>query len=151
MEQNITCKTAKFFICTVAYNKMMDDGNEKRVKEAFVVDAFTFTEAESRIIEEMQPYMSGEFEIMDISKAPFCEIFLSDNAAADRYYKVKVKFLSIDEKTCKEKISTVVYLVQADSTQTAQTNADKVLGKSMFDYTLASIIETKILDIFLHS
>ena len=72
MEQNITCKTAKFFICTVAYNKMMDDGNEKRVKEAFVVDAFTFTEAESRIIEEMQPYMSGEFEIMDISKAPFC-------------------------------------------------------------------------------
>lgn len=151
MEQNITCKTAKFFICTVAYNKMMDDGNEKRVKEAFVVDAFTFTETESRIIEEMKPYISGEFEIMDISKAPFCEIFLSDNAAADRYYKVKVKFLSIDEKTCKEKISTVVYLVQADSTQTAQTNADKVLGKSMFDYTLASIIETKILDIFLHS
>lgn len=151
MEQNITCKTAKFFICTVAYNKMMDDGNEKRVKEAFVVDAFTFTEAESRIIEEMKPYISGEFEIMDISKAPFGEIFLSDNAAADRYYKVKVKFLSIDEKTCKEKISTVVYLVQADSTQTAQANADKVLGKSMLDYTLASIIETKILDIFLHS
>lgn len=151
MEQNITCKTAKFFICTVAYDKMMDDGNEKRVKEAFVVDAFTFTEAESRIIEEMKPYMSGEFEIMDISKAPFCEIFLSDDTAADRYYKVKVKFLSIDEKTCKEKISTVVYLVQANSTQTAQTNADKVLGKSMLDYTLASIIETKILDIFLHS
>lgn len=151
MEQNITCKTAKFFICTVAYNKMMDDGNEKRVKEAFVVDAFTFTEAESRIIEEMKPYISGEFEIMDISKAPFSEIFLTDNAAADRYYKVKVKFLSIDEKTCKEKISTVVYLVQADSTQSAQANTDKVLGKSMMDYTLASIIETKILDIFLHS
>lgn len=151
MEQNITCKTAKFFICTVAYNKTMEDGNEKRVKESFVVDAFTFTEAESRIIEEMQPYMSREFEIMDISKAPFSEIFLTDNAAADRYYKVKVKFLSIDEKTCKEKISTVVYLVQADSTQSAQTNTDKVLGKSMMDYTLASIIETKILDIFLHS
>lgn len=151
MEQNITCNTAKFFICTVAYNKTMEDGNEKRVKEAFVVDAFTFTEAESRIIEEMQPYMSGEFEIMDISKAPFSEIFLTDNAAADRYYKVKVKFLSIDEKTCKEKISTVVYLVQADSTQSAQANTDKVLGKSMMDYTLASIIETKILDIFLHS
>lgn len=151
MEQNITCKTAKFFICTVAYNKMMDDGNEKRVKEAFVVDAFTFTEAESRILEEMNPYISGEFEIMDISKAPFGEIFLSEDTAADRYYKVKVKFLSIDEKTCKEKISTVVFLVQANSTQTAQTNTDKVLGKSMLDYTLASIIETKILDIFLHS
>ena len=151
MEQNITCKTAKFFICTVAYDKMMDNGNEKRVKEVFVVDAFTFTEAESRIIEEMKPQISGEFEIMDISKAPFGEIFLSDADTADRYYKVKVKFLSIDEKTCKEKISTVVYLVQADSTQTAQANADKVLGKSMFDYTLASIIETKILDIFLHS
>ena len=95
--------------------------------------------------------MSGEFEIMDISKAPFSEIFLTDNAAADRYYKVKVKFLSIDEKTCKEKISTVVYLVQADSTQSAQANTDKVLGKSMMDCTLASIFETKILDIFLHS
>lgn len=145
-----TVKTSDFFICTYAYEKTQENGNVKRVKEQYVVDALSFTEAEARIIESMHPYASGETQVVDISRAPFCEIFFTDDEEADTYYKVKANFISLDENTGKEKKETHCFLVQGSSTQNAQYNFDVEMGKTMIDYTVGAIIETKIMDIFLH-
>ena len=89
-------RTAIWFECKIAYEKVMEDGLQKKVKENYVVDALSFTEAESRIMEEMSSYISGEFTIEDIKIASYKEIFFSEEEMADRWYKAKLQFITID-------------------------------------------------------
>jgi hypothetical protein len=128
----------------------MEDGLQKKVTELYVVDALSFTEAEQRITEEMSSYISGTFEVADIKKAAYKEIFFSDDEQADRWYKTKLQFITIDEKTAKEKKSNVNYLVQAGTLNGAVKNIDSVMGGTMIDYVIASVAETQIMDVYEH-
>ena len=141
-------RTAVWFETKIEFEKTMDDGNPKKVKEQYTVDALSFTEAENRITEEMSSYISGEFDVTDIKKATYKEIFFSDVSSADRWYKAKVQFITIDEKSEKEKRSNVYYLVQAGTLMEAVKNIDAVMGGTMIDYAIASVTETQIMDVF---
>ena len=141
-------RTANWFECRIAYEKIMEDGMQKKVKENYVVDALSFTEAEQRIMEEMSSYISGAFDVADIKKASYKEVFFSDEETADRWYKAKLQFITIDEKTEKEKRSNVNYLVQAGSLNGAVKNIDEVMGGTMIDYVIASVAETTLMDVF---
>lgn len=141
-------RTATWFECKIRYEKVMEDGLQKKVTETYVVDALSFSEAEERIIEEMSSYISGEFDVADIKKAPYKEIFFSDDELADRWYKAKLQFITIDEKTEKEKRSSVNYLCQAGSFNGAVKNVEEVMGTTMIDYVIASIAETTIMDVY---
>lgn len=141
-------RTAMWFECRIKYEKTMDDGLQKKVSETYVVDALSFTEAEQRIMEEMSSYISGEFEVADIKKAVYKEIFFSDADMADRWYKTKLQFITIDEKTEKEKRSAVNYLVQAGTLNGALKNIDEVMSGTMIDYVIASISESTLMDVF---
>ncbi len=141
-------RSANWFECRIKYEKIMEDGMQKRVSENYTVDALSFTEAEQRIMEEMSNYISGEFDVADIKKAVYKEIFFSDSETADRWYKAKLQFITIDEKTEKEKRSTVNYLVQAGSLNSAVKNIDEVMGGTMIDYVIASVAETTLMDVF---
>ena len=143
-------RTATWFECKIRYEKTMEDGMQKKVTEAYVVDALSFSEAEERIIEEMSSYISGEFTVTDIKKAPYGEIFFSDQEMADSWYKAKLQFITLDEKTEKEKRSTVNYLVQAGSFNGAVKNLEEVMGGTMIDYTISSVAETTLMDVFEH-
>ena len=77
-------RTANWFECKIRYEKVMEDGLQKKVNESYVVDALSFSEAEERIIEEMSSYISGEFDVADIKKATYKEIFFSDDDMADK-------------------------------------------------------------------
>lgn len=141
-------RTAIWFECRIRYEKVMEDGLQKRVSESYVVDALSFSEAEERIIEEMSSYISGEFDVADIKKAAYKEIFFSDDDNADKWYKAKLQFITIDEKTEKEKKSSVNYLVQAGSFNGAVKNIDEVMGGTMIDYVIYSVAETALMDVF---
>ena len=143
-------RTSNWFECKVRYEKVMEDGLQKKVTEQYVVDALSFSEAEQRIIEEMSAYISGEFEVTDVKKAQYKEVFFSDAANDDRYYKAKLAFITIDEKTDKEKRSAVVYLVQAATLDGAVKNINEVMDGTMIDYEKSNIAETKIMDVFEH-
>ena len=144
-------RTTTWFECKIRYEKTMEDGTQKKVTEAYTVDALSFTEAESSIIEEMSAYISGEFEVRDIKKAAYGEVFFSDLESADRWYRAKLQFITIDDKTEKEKRSTVTYLVQAASLPQAVKSIDEVMGGTMVDYVIASVAETQIMDVFEHN
>ena len=88
-----------YFICTVRYDKIMENGLSKTVNEQYLLDAVSFTEAEARTIEELTPFITGDFKIPRLTKPKVSELFLDE--AADRFYKVKVAFITIDEKTAK--------------------------------------------------
>jgi len=141
-------RTSNWFECKVRYEKVMEDGLQKKVTEQYVVDALSFSEAEKRIIEEMSAYISGEFEITDVKKAQYKEVFFSDAANDDRYYKAKLQFITIDEKTEKEKRSNVTYLVQAATLDGAVTHINEGMNGTMIDYEKSNIAETKIMDVF---
>ena len=143
-------RTANWFECKIRYEKTMEDGLQKKVTEAYVVDALSFSEAEERIIEEMSSYISGEFDVADIKKAPYKEIFFADEDMADKWYKAKLQFITIDEKTEKESKSTVNYLVQAGTFNGAVKNLEEVMGATMIDYTIVSVTETQLMDVFEH-
>ena len=141
-------KTATWFECKIRYEKVMEDGLQKKVTEQYVVDALSFSEAEQRIIEEMSAYISGEFEVTDVKKAQYKEVFFDDAEMSDRYYKAKLAFITIDEKTEKEKRSNVTYLVQAATLDGAVKNINEVMDGTMIDYEKSNIAETKVMDVF---
>ena len=121
---------------------------QKKVTESYVIDAVSFTEAEERITEEMSAYISGELEVKDISLAPFGEIFFDEKPSADLYYKAKLAFITIDEKSCTEKRQNVTYLVHAENFNVAVKNVAEVMGGMMTDCKIVSIAETQIMDVF---
>ena len=137
-----------WFEATIRYEKTMEDGLQKKVSENYTIDALSFEEAERRIIEEMSSYISGEFEVKNLKIAPYKEIFFSDSDMADRWYKAKLAFITIDEKTEKEKRSNVVYLVNAGSFNGAVKNIDEVMGSTLIDYVILSVQETNLMDVF---
>ena len=141
-------RTSEWFECKIRYEKVQEDGLQKKVTEVYVVNALSFTEAEERIIEEMSSYISGEFKVADIKQAPYKEIFFSDDDVADKWYKAKLAFITYDEKTEKEKRSNVCYLVQAASFNGAVKNIDEVMGGTMIDYEIISVQETSLWDVF---
>ena len=141
-------RTAIWFECKVRYEKSGEDGVPKKVIETYVVDAVSFGEAESRILEEMGKYVSGEIEVVDLKIAQYKEIFFADNNLADKWYKAKLAFITIDEKTDKEKKTSVYYLVNAGNIDAAKKNVDDIMSKSMIDYETKSLSETQIIDVF---
>ena len=177
-------RTATWFECKVRYDQTQEDGLQKKVTEQYVVDALSFAEAEARITEQLSPYINGEFEVTDVKKAAYKEIFFMNdfeksfqNQAEDlakavqmgdrekgmevfnrplekwtntdsSYYKARLQFITIDEKTGKEKRSNVTYLVEATSLHNALDNIDTMMKGAMLDYVQASVSETAIIDVY---
>lgn len=137
---------ALWFECKVRYDKMQDNGAVKKVNEPYLVDALSFTEAESRIIEELTPYISGEFTISAVKKTKIAEIYFNEDG--DRYYMTKVNFVTIDPKSGVEKMVPNFILVQASDFKDALKNFEKGIDGILSDYEIVSISETMIMDVF---
>ena len=138
----------EWFECKVKYERTMDDGKVKKVNEPYLVDALSFTEAEERIIEERKHYMSGEFQVSDIKRARYAELFETDDESADRWFKVKLTFITLDEKTGAEKKTSQNVLVQAADFRDAVKRLDEGMKSSMMDYVISSVAESPLLDVY---
>lgn len=119
---------------------------QKKVTEPYLVDALSFTEAEARIIEEIRPFITGEFTVTDVKRARLSELFFNENG--DRYYKVKVYFITLDEKTGAEKKISAQMLAQASDLKEAIAVLEEGMKGTMADYVIASVSETPIMDVF---
>ena len=137
---------SQWFECKVKYDRMMENGTMKTVSEPYLVDALSFTEAEARITEKMQPYISGEFSVDTVKRVKLSDIFY--NEAGDRWYKVKTNFITIDEKTAVEKRTASYQLVQASDFKRALATCMEGMKDTMADFEIASIVETAIMDVF---
>lgn len=138
-----------WFECKVSFEKTLENGMQKKVTEPYLVDALSFTEAEARIIEELKPYISGEFTIADIKRAKFSEIFFNENG--DRYYKAKIYFITLDEKSGSEKKTAANMLAQASDLKEALAIVEQGMAGTLADYTIASLAETMLMDVFPYS
>ena len=128
------------------YDKLMENGMQKKVNEPYMVDALSFTEAEARIIEEVTPFISGDFSVSAVKRTNISEIFWDDSA--DKWYHVKVNFITIDEKSAVEKKTTSHILVAATDFKGALDNFMEGMKGTMADFEIASIAETTIMDVY---
>ena len=142
-------RVSKYYEVKIQYQKTLEDGKEKKVTEQYVVEALSFTEAESRIIEEMTPYISGEFDVVSEKIAPYNEIFLSDRTDDDKWFISKVGFITLDERTDKEKKQTFRYLVQAATSELALDYTKEMFSHGMSDYSIEAVQDTPTLEVFL--
>lgn len=137
-----------WFECRVRYEKVMENGFNKKVTEPYLVDALSFTEAEARIIEEMTPFITGEFTVSDIKRAHYSELFASDEEAADRWYETTLAFSTLDDKTGAEKITRTRVLVQAADLRDAMKKLDAGMAGTMASYQGVAIKETATMDVY---
>lgn len=137
---------ANWFECKARYDKMMENGALKKVTEPYMIDALSFTEAEARIIEELTPFVSGELNITAVKKTKISEIFWDDSA--DKWYLVKVAFITIDEKTAAEKRQVTQILVAGSDFKGAYDNFMEGMKGTMADFDVVAISETQIMDVY---
>jgi hypothetical protein len=137
---------ANWFECKVKYGKTLETGIQKTVTESFLVDALSFTEAEGRIIEEVRPFVSGEFTVSAIKRANYSEVYF--DATGDRWFRCRVSFITIDEKTGVEKLTPTNILVQATEHSQAVENLNLCMKGTMADWRITAVNETSLQDVF---
>ena len=135
-----------WFECKIKYEKTAEEGKIVKVSEGYLVDALSLTEAEARIIEEMKPFISGEFQVANIKRARINEMFFNENG--DKWYRSKVNFITLDEEKGVEKRTGVTMMVQASDIKEALEGIIEGMKGSMADYEIANIAETLIIDVF---
>ena len=136
-----------WFECKVKYQKVDENGKQKGVSELYMVDAVSFTDAESRITKELEDYAGlGEFIVASIKTTNYAEII--PNESGDRWFKCKAVFISFDEKSGKERRSSSSMLVQATDVKDAYEVLSKALSTSISDFTIPMVQESSIMDIF---
>ena len=140
----------RYFECGIRYEKTLENGMQKKVTEQYIVDALSFTEAEQRITKEMGCYINGDFEVVTEKITNYSEVIPSDNAEADRWYKVKINIVTIDERTDKEKKNAVYYLIQAKDIDDARRMTNKHMEGSVTDWDCEAVQETKVMDVFFY-
>ena len=131
--------THNWFECKIRYEKVMENGMNKKVTEPYLVDALNFTEAEARIIEEMTPFISGEFTVSDIKRANYSELFFSDEESADKWFACKLEFITLDERTGIEKKTKTNVLVQAADLRDAMAKLTDGMKNTMAAYNAVCI------------
>lgn len=139
-----------FFEVRIRYEKMMENGQNKKVNEPYLVDALSFTEAEARIINEMTPFISGDFKVKAVKEVNFSEIFFSNEELADTYFKAGLAYVTLNEHSGKKKKTYTNVLVQAADLRDAVKKLDEDMEGTMVDYKIVSIAETKIMDVYLY-
>lgn len=141
-------ETNQWFEIKVKMDVMQEDGTTKSMPFRYIVDALNFTEAEARVIEEVKPYTSGSLDVEVEKKVRLAEIFPSTDEVDDKWYKVKLLYVTIDEKTHTEKETPANILVQAGDFHKAVKNLEKGMSGSLMDWRIVKLEETQIVDVF---
>lgn len=139
---------ATYFETKIRYDKIQENGSIKKATDAYLIDAVSFSDAEARTVEKATPYISGEFAVTAIRKTKIAEVFRDDRDSADKWWLVKVNFITSNEKTGKQKKTPVLILVQAGDDASARERFNEGMKNSMADYDVAAIIETPYMDVY---
>lgn len=138
----------EWYECAARYEKTLENGMTKFVSEPYLVEACSFTDAEKRFIDEVTPYMIGDFEVKAVKKCKIADMFTTEDPGADKWYKAKLSFITLDENHGVEKRTTHFMMVQAADFHDALKRLDEGMKGTTADYEITSIAETRIMDVF---
>ncbi|MCK5907853.1 MAG: DUF4494 domain-containing protein [Flavobacteriales bacterium] len=140
--------TKNWFTCKVKYMKVDNNGNESTTTEAYLVDAVSYTEAETRIYEEMEQRVRGEFRIVNIAKANYTDVIVEEEEDLVDWYKVKVTGIEYDQEADKEKKYNNYYLISADSCLQAISRTETAMKDMEMEFVIPSVGVVQLVDVF---
>lgn len=140
--------TLSWIECKVTYERPGEKGLNTKVNEVYLTQGFTFTEVEKRITMELQPQVTGSFDINKMERTKYNELVNCDEENADKWFKCKIVMRTLDEVSAKEKKTSVIILVKAEDVAGAVKRLTKHMEDSVMDYELAAVNESPIVDIF---
>ena len=135
-----------YFIATLNVERIMEDGTSKKVREDYLIDAMSFTEAEEKAVGEMEG-CGGEFEVTRIVRPRLAGVMTSDS---DRFFRVKITETTFDDNTGFEKKTTKAYIVQSSDLVKAVQAVINSMGLVASDWEFNSVTETAIVDYIRH-
>ena len=139
---------SEWFECKVRYDKTLENGLIKKTTESYLVDALSSTEAEKRFIEEITPFITGEFIVTDIKRARLADLFDSEDLNDDRWFKARIAYVTLDEKSGAEKRTVQSAMIQANDFHRALARLDEGMKGTLGEWVIVSITETAIIDVF---
>ena len=134
---------ANYFEVKITFDKTLENGKEKKVTECYIVDAVSFTDAEAKVIHHVQDVITGLYKVKSIRRYKVSEIVPSE--LGDTYFKCKLNFITLDEKSGLEKKTAVNMLVNAKTLDDAKFDLVEFMKGTMADYSIEKIEETKIM------
>lgn len=140
----------KLFECAIRYDKTLDNGLQKKITEYYLVDALSFTEAETRITKQMQDFTGGEFEVVAEKITRYSEYLPAAAAGEDKVYKAKINLIALDERSGREKKTPLYMAIWASGVDNAHGKIVRHFSGTVVDYEIASIDETPVMDVFLY-
>ena len=136
-----------WFESKVKYNKVSESRHEQLVTENFLLDAVSFTDAETRMIRQIQQMVkTGEFTVTDIKKSRIAEVF--HYSTGEWWFKATINLVTIDEEAGKEKKLRTYYLIMADNIKEALERLDESLSYLVIPYFVSAISVSTIIDVF---
>jgi len=136
-----------WFESKAKYMKVTESGKEQMVTENFLLDAVSFTDAETRMIRQMQQMVKGgEFTVVDIKKSKIAEVFPYDDG--EWWFKVTINLVTVDEEAGREKKLRTYYLIMADDIKQALQRLDESLSYLVIPYVVTSVAVSTIVDVF---
>lgn len=138
---------ANLFEARVRYEKTLDNGVMKIVTEPYIVAAMSCTEAEARIVEELSPYITSNLNVQSVKGVKISEVFTTTEDK-EKWYRVKVNFITLDEKSGTEKSMASHMLVNEDNLEDALSLFIERMKGTLSEYEIASITETPIVDVY---
>lgn len=135
-----------WYSCKIKHNKEGEDGLLKQVTEAFLVDAVSYTDAETRINEIAARDISGEFAVTNITKTNIAEVINYEDE--ETWFKCKVTYSTVDGDSEKEvKINTYI-LVCALHVKQAFERIEKHFEGMLVPYDIPSITQTNFIEVY---
>jgi hypothetical protein len=134
-----------WFEVKVKYTKELEDGRLKRVTEPYLIDAISFTDAEARAYEEVGSSVKGVFLITAITRKEFADIFFYEDS--DDWYHCKLKHITVDEDSGKEKETTNNFLVTAATVKESYNRIKESLADMTVSFKITGSTLTKIVEV----
>lgn len=136
---------ATWFLCKIRYRKQSENGKQLTINESYLIDSVSFTDAEARIYQELSSIIK-DFSLTGVRPMRLTDVFHYEDA--ETWYKCKVNYISIDEKSGKEKKVQNTMLVSASTVKQAYERIEESLSTMLVPFEISDINITNIMEIF---
>lgn len=99
----------------VNYTRQTGEDNPGKVREAYLVESISCSDAEQQVTEYLKPYIYGDFEAPQIRKRQFFDVF--DDVHGYIWFEAKVEMITIDgDKVTRKGVNILIkgtYIIDA--------------------------------------
>lgn len=133
-----------FYEITAEVEKTLENGLTKKVKEQYITDCESFTEAENKSIEHLQCFNDGEIDVTAIKRSKVIEIV--NEIESDFFFRATVVQTKLDDNG-NEKEFKYQLLVSAPDINKATILMNNHLQQGYDDMRLDALVKTKIIEV----